>query len=135
MVRTNMCEIFDIVVDIGEVMEVCDSNVTAKLITFTGSCQGDYFNGKVLPGGVDRQLILGDGTGQLSARYMLEGTDAKSQACRVFIDNIGTVDKDGCIETMPVVYTDSQYLQEILHTRLFGKVAFEDGRLHVHIYG
>lgn len=56
-----------------------------RLIPITGgTVSGPGFSGRVLPGGADFQLIVGDGTqAQLDARYVLELDDGS----RVFVQN------------------------------------------------
>jgi hypothetical protein len=56
-----------------------------RLIPITGgTVTGAALNGRVLPGGADFQLIVGDGTqAQLDARYVLELDDGS----RVFVQN------------------------------------------------
>ena len=76
------------------------------MIPFGGEASGEYFHGKVTGTGVDTQKIGPDGKVVLSARYMLEGTDAAGNACRVFVEN------QGSFETgfKPSVVTDSPLL-------------------------
>jgi hypothetical protein len=82
-----------------ELQHVCDVAVTIdapvevgqtamglrRMIPITGgSVTGPLMNGKIVPGGADFQLILGDGTqAHLDARYVLELTDGS----RVFVQN------------------------------------------------
>ncbi len=54
------------------------------MIPFTGVVTGSGFTGKVIGEGVDTQKISTHGECFLSARYMLEGTDATGTPCRVF---------------------------------------------------
>lgn len=56
-----------------------------RMIPITGGAvTGPLMNGKIVPGGADFQLILGDGTqAHLDARYVLELTDGT----RVFVQN------------------------------------------------
>lgn len=128
-----MKEVFDIVVTVQEVQEVITAKATVKMLVFTAVCEGTGFVGRTLPGAVDRQIIQADGTGVLSARYLMEGVDAGGQPCKVYIDNTGTIDKDGEIVTSPLIYTDSNELQHLQDSKLYGKVTFEEGTLHVHI--
>ena len=65
----------------------------------------------VMPGGVDTQRMV-NGHLTLSARYMLEGTDADGNACRVFTENTGATDDPAPpMTTTPVIFTDSPALQ------------------------
>ncbi|MDO4534586.1 MAG: DUF3237 domain-containing protein [Clostridium perfringens] len=57
------------------------------MIPFDGYVTGKYFNGKILPGGVDTQHIDSNGVARISARYMIE-FDNKD---RLFIENNGVI--------------------------------------------
>lgn len=74
------------------------------MVPFTGKARGPYFSGRVVGTGVDTQKYQKDGTGFLSARYMLEGADAAGTPCRVFIENQGSG------EWRPRLVTDSPLL-------------------------
>ena len=76
------------------------------MIPFGGEASGAYFNGSVIGTGVDTQKIGPDGKPTLSARYMLEGTDAAGNACRVFVENEGNWDQG----FTPKIVTDSPLL-------------------------
>lgn len=84
------------------------------MIAFTGTVTGKYFEGTVLEGGVDTQIIgrSGDQT-SLSARYMLQGRDYTGQSCKIFIENNGTLHSSlntGLFHTTPTMITDSKAL-------------------------
>ena len=75
----------------------------AGMVTFTGTVDCPNFHGVILPGGVDTQRMV-NGHLTLSARYMLEGTDADGNACRVFIENNGATDDPAQpMTTTPVI--------------------------------
>lgn len=76
------------------------------MIPFSGEASGPYFNGRVIGTGVDTQKIEKDGRHLLSARYMLEGTDAAGNACRVFVENQGQWN----VGFTPAIVTDSPLL-------------------------
>lgn len=76
------------------------------MIPFGGEAYGEYFNGKVIGTGVDTQKIDREGKVFLSARYMLEGTDAAGNACRIFVENQGNPDTG----LTPAIVTDSPLL-------------------------
>ena len=76
------------------------------MIPFGGEATGEYFHGKVTGTGVDTQKIGPDGKAVLSARYMLEGTDAAGNACRIFVENQGSWDTG----FTPAIVTDSPLL-------------------------
>lgn len=131
-----MQEIFNIVIDIISVHEVIGREVTAKMISFNGCCKGQYFNGEIMDGGVDTQLLTEKEGGQVSARYMMEGVDSTLKPCKVFIENTGVINPSGEIEeTTPRIVTDSKELSWIQEKELYGKIAVEsDNKLHVRIY-
>ena len=76
----------DLAVTIAAPVEV-GSTVSGlrRMIPITGGVvRGPRINGRVLPGGADFQLILGEGTlAQLDARYVIELDDGT----RVFVQN------------------------------------------------
>ena len=92
----------------------------AGMVTFTGTVDCPNFHGVILPGGVDTQRMV-NGHLTLSARYMLEGTDADGNACRVFIENNGATDDPAQpMTTTPVIFTDSPALQWLETAALLG---------------
>ena len=97
-----------------EIRVLCDEPYSVKgeertivMIPFSGTVDGPYFKGRTVGTGVDTQKIGKDGSFLLSARYMLEGTDAMGNACRIFIENQGN-EQDGFI---PMIVTDSPLLK------------------------
>ena len=130
-----MQEIFNIIIDIISVDEVHGCYTTAKMINFNGKCEGPYFTGEIMDHGVDTQLISKDGTGKISARYMMKGVDRSLRECKVFIENEGVISCTGEMNTTPKIVTDSMELSWLQEEKLYGKVAVEeDNRLHVRIY-
>lgn len=130
-----MKEIFNITIDIISIVEVDGQHTSAKMINFNGKCEGQYFNGDIMDNGVDTQLISKDGSGKVSARYMMRGVDSSSKQCKVFIENEGEISSTGVMETTPKVVTDSMELSWLQQEKLCGKVAVEeDNMLHVRIY-
>lgn len=81
--------LMEIKVTCHEPVSVEGKNKKIVMIPFGGEASGEYFNGKVIGTGVDTQKIDPDGKIMLSARYMLEGTDAAGNACRIFVENQG----------------------------------------------
>lgn len=79
--------LLEIQVSCNEPYSVKGRSTTVVMIPFTGTTDGTYFKGKTVGTGVDTQKIGTDGSFLLSARYMLEGTDAEGNACRIFIEN------------------------------------------------
>ena len=89
-----------------EPVSVKGANRTIVMIPFTGEASGPYFTGRVIGKGVDTQTIEKNEDITLSARYMLEGTDAAGNACRVFVENRGNWNTG----FTPAVVTDSPIL-------------------------
>jgi len=98
--------LMEIRVAIREPVSVSGANRKIVMIPFTGEASGPYFTGSVIGPGVDTQKIGKDDSIILSARYMLEGTDAAGNACRVFVENQGNW-TDGFT---PAIVTDSPLL-------------------------
>lgn len=121
-------EILRLYIKLTEINEVVSDAVTAKMLLFDGTCKGDYFNGTVLNGGVDTQMIYPDGTGTLSARYIVEGVDNKGNTCRLFIENNAKLGQ-GQIVTEPKIVTDSKELKWLENAKLVGRIEDEDGQL------
>lgn len=115
-----MEEVLQVTVRLEETGEVEGTTGSVRMIAFTGEADGPYFKGKILPHGVDTQKAA-DGSLQLSARYMLEGTDCTGAPCRLFIENNGFENRRG-IRTTPQVYTDSQALAWMEKAALTGSV-------------
>ena len=95
------------------------------MIPFDATIEGKYFNGEVLPGGVDTQVIgPGGATHTLSARYMAKGKDFTGADCHVYIENNGVIHgpdagREGFyMRTHPTFVTDSKALA-FLNTDLF----------------
>jgi hypothetical protein len=91
-----------------------DYGDTVVMIPFAGSVTGKYFDGKVLSGGIDTQIIGKHGDRHtLSARYMLKGKDYTGEPCKIFIENNGLMNKkhkDMLFRTYPKIITDSKAL-------------------------
>ncbi|MBP3609025.1 MAG: DUF3237 family protein [Lachnospiraceae bacterium] len=123
-------EILRIYINIGECLEVVSGEETVRMLLFDGSCDGDFFKGTILPGGVDTQRIAADGTGTLSARYMLKGTDYKNQPCSIFIENKAQTGGERT-ETIPKLVTDSEALKWLETAELKGSLEHVDGQLTI----
>ena len=74
-------------------------------VFFTGTCEGPFFNGDILPGAEDVQQYRNDQQISLRADYTLEGTDCSGEKCRIHIVNQNVKG-----EWKPVVQTDSKAL-------------------------
>ena len=90
-----------------EALSVRGEETTVVMIPFTGTAEGPLFRGTTVGPCVDTQRIGPDGTARLSARYLMEGTDAEGRACRLFVENEGTF-QDGFT---PRIVTDSPLLK------------------------
>ena len=92
------------------------------MLLFHGTADGDYFQGEILPGGVDTQVQIQEEARRLSARYILSGKDFNGDPCRIFIENNGEVTADGEIRTCPKLFTDSKALHFLEKAKLEGTV-------------
>jgi len=115
--------IFEVIVQIdpAQVSPLKGPAGEVVMIPFSGTVAGEIFNGKVLPGGVDTQTVDQNGVRHMSARYMLEGVDARGQQCRIYIDNNGwfTGPMSLPFKTIPTLMTDSPTLADYLHRNRF----------------
>ena len=90
------------------------------MIPFTGTAEGEIFNGVVRPGGVDCQRVNLVGVRHMSARYLLEGEDSAGEKCHIFIENNGWFETQCTpFKTVPTFITDSKTLAPYLHTNKF----------------
>lgn len=121
-------EILRIYINITETNELISENVTVRMILFDGFCTGEFFNGVIMAGGADTQLIKPDNIVTLSARYMLKGTDRKNNPCHIFIENNAEAE-NGVTYTKPVIFTDSKDLKWLEHKELEGRIENEEGKL------
>lgn len=105
----------------------------AQMIYFTGEADSPAFHGRILPGGIDTQLQRG-GRRTLSARYLLEGTDAAGRPCRIFIENNAVIGPDpqaGILRATPHVLTDSPALQYLETSPLTAAITPEEGGIRI----
>ena len=92
------------------------------MIPFTGTVEGEIFNGIVLPGGCDTQVENLAMVRHMSARYMLAGTDCYGQKGKIYIENNGWFtdgNRPRPFTTVPTFYTDCDGLADFLHTNQF----------------
>ena len=122
-------EILKIYVQIEDTISVNGKNSNINMIRFTGYARSSYFNGKILPGGVDLQSCKKGTSNYLSARYIMEGVDLKGQECRIYIENNGCENENNKVITKPRVVTDSQELQWLEEENLEGTIFTEDNML------
>ena len=120
-----MKEIMTLQIRLLDTYKVASERVKIVQIPFEGTAEGTYFKGEILPGGVDTQTIHPDGTGHLSARYTLRGTDVEGKPCMMYIDNTAEL---GSEETHPTIVTDSPALAFLMEAELVGNLCVtEDG--------
>jgi Protein of unknown function (DUF3237). len=130
-----MEKILEFRIELDEVYEVKGNAGTAAMILFHGFCDCANFRGKVLPGGVDTQVQYKNNNKSLSARYILEGTDASGCCCRIFVENQATLQPNSAsIETKPRILTDSATLKWLENADLSGTVEEEQGDILIRIY-
>ncbi|MBR6812763.1 MAG: DUF3237 family protein [Oscillospiraceae bacterium] len=90
-------------------------------IPFSGTVEGEIFNGVVCPGGVDVQRVNLAGVRHMCARYMLKGKDFEGNDCSIFVENNGWFSEGmgPTFKTVPTFITDSPALAPYLHSRRF----------------
>jgi hypothetical protein len=132
-------EVLTVHVKIEKTIEMKSDKVDDVLmIMFNGSVDGKYFNGEVLPGGIDTQVIgkFGD-RHTLSARYMLEGKDYTGESCKIFIENNGNSNekaKDAPFKTYPKIITNSKALEFLNYDLLVGEGIGTESGVDIKIY-
>ncbi|MGN7765635.1 DUF3237 family protein [Paenibacillus sp. 22594] len=119
-------EVLTVHVEIGNTHELRNNDGdSVVMISFTGTVTGKYFEGTVLDGGVDTQIIGAFGNRHsLSARYMLQGRDYTGQACKIYIENNGEINKKLktlLFRTSPKMITDSKALSFLNGSMLVGE--------------
>ena len=95
-------EVLKLYIHVNGCEKVESECATVQMISFDGRCDGDYFRGEILPGGVDTQIYYKDQPSKLSARYLVQGIDHTGRGCRIFIENNGIM-YDGETITRPVI--------------------------------
>jgi len=116
--------IFEVSVELesDKVVELTGPAGKVKMLPFTGTVKGEIFNGIVCPGGVDTQVTNRVGVRNMSARYMLSGTDSAGLPCHIYVDNDGWFTTDPLprpFQTTPTFFTDSAALAPYLHQNRF----------------
>ena len=106
------------------------------MIPFSGTAEGEIFNGVVRPGGVDCQRVNLVGVRHMSARYLLEGEDSAGEKCHIFIENNGWFEvQSSPFKTVPTFITDSKTLAPYLHTNKFrGEGHGEEGGIVIKFF-
>ncbi len=104
---------------------------TIRQVLFDGEAEGNVFNGRILPGGVDTQVVESSGEGTLSARYILEGKDADGRPCKMYIDNRGRLSEN---VTYPTIASDSAVIEKLKNSPLVGYKESDDDGFRIVIY-
>lgn len=125
-------EIFRFFIDIKPTDEVKGTSVSTSMIHFGGRGDFDTFKGEVVGDSTDTRIQYKGQTQTLSARYILEGTDAKGNPCRVYVENNG-IDDNGTMTTEPIIITDCPDYAWIESAPLHGTVSWESG-LTIHMW-
>ena len=119
-----------------EIHVICYEAVSVKggkkdivMVPFGGEAGGSLFHGRVIGTGVDTQTVV-NGKATLSARYMLEGTDAEGNPCRIYIENQGNMETG----LRPMIVTDSPLLREWEESELFSTVESAPGGVTLKIF-
>ena len=127
-------EILTVNVKLTKFDEVKGQSGEALMIHFDGDATGEYFNGIILPGGVDTQREMKGSARVLSARYILEGKDFKGNACKIFVENNGSFDENGNIVTHPTILTDSIDLAFLETADITGTISDIPGGVQIHLW-
>ena len=106
--------IFEVAVEIDptQISQLNGPAGEVLMIPFGGTVEGELFNGRILPGGVDTQIVDQNGIRHMSARYMLEGVDKTGEQCRIYVDNNGWFCGEMVMpfKTIPTFFTNSKAL-------------------------
>ena len=95
-------EIFSISITVDKPIVVGQDDIVGRrqlIPILSGEVTGNGFGGKVLPGGIDSQVIRPDGKCELSARYAI----ALDDGATIYIENNG-------IRTVP-----AEYVQDVVN--------------------
>ena len=120
----------DVIVD--EVRELKSSKGQINMILFSGSVDAPFFKGEILSGACDTQKYPAGGRGQLSARYMIRGSDAEGTETHLFIENNAFLSEDGSWKTVPAIYTDNEKLSWLQDIKLTGEIEGTDKGVRIH---
>lgn len=127
--------ILELKVYLDESLEVKGRTGQATMVLFHGEVESEWFSGKTLPSAVDTQTIWKDQPWQVSARYILEGTDKEGNPCRMFIENNGGMEENGQdIYTTPRILTNSPALQWLENADIYGTVEGKEDYISIQIF-
>lgn len=93
-----------------------------KMIPFSGTVDGEFFQGIIEPCGVDTQVTNAAGVRHMSARYMLTGKDMSGNSCHIYVENDGWFtngERPKPWHSVPRFQTDSLQLKTILESGIF----------------
>lgn len=132
-------EVLTVRVSIGKSVELRnDEGSSVVMIMFTGHATGKYFEGSVLDGGVDTQVIGKNGNPHtLSARYILQGKDHTGQDCEIYIENNGNFVHDAgdvMFRTSPKIITNSRALSFLNDALLIGEGSPSESGVEIKIF-
>lgn len=123
-------KIMTINVNITGMQRVSTSEKTVTQVLFDGTAEGEYFNGTILPGGVDTQINVPE-KGTLSARYMLEGKDNSGDNAKcIFL----MMQYKNCNITTPHILTDSENLRWLNEAELRGELTIVENGVQIEIF-
>lgn len=126
--------LFSVNVIIEDVHELKSAKGQINMIAFSGCIQSAFFCGAILPGACDTQKYMQGEKGQLSARYMLDGTDAEGTRTMLFIENNAFMDENGKWKTVPTIFTDNEKLSWLEQEKLTGEIEGTDKGVIIHFY-
>ena len=108
------------------------------MIPISGHATGKLFQGEILNGGVDTQVISKNKDKHtLSARYMLKGKDYLGQDCMLYIENNGHIYEPSdkfIFRTYPTIITNSQALKYIEQQILVAEGKASQDGVTIYIY-
>ena len=111
--QVNRKKVFQIHVILDQTLSVQGGKGSANMILFHGDLDTTFFKGEIQPGAVDTQR-----SGAISARYILQGTDADGTPTKIFIDNSQV---NGVLK--PYVLTDNPKLRWLENTDWEARIA------------
>lgn len=123
-------EIFTFTIDIGSTTSVTGNTGKASMIHFGGASDCANFKGKIVSDCVDTRLKFNGQIETLSARYILSGTDANGNPCKIYVENNG-IDDNGMV-TEPTIITDNPDFAWVESAKLHGTVSWSP-KLTIHV--
>lgn len=132
-------EIFTVQVKIEKAVELHNNaGNSVVMISFSGQVNSELFQGQILDGGIDTQIIGKEGRPHtLSARYMLQGKDYTGESCQIYIENNGEMhskSQEALFRTYPKIITNSKALSYLNEEILIGEGFPSDFGVNIKIY-